>query len=211
MKATFFHIVIYSMAAISFLGLLIVFPRLPEEIPINWNIYGQVGHYGNKNTIFFLGLLPFLVALLFHILPNIDPKRINYTKHKKAYRVITFSIIFFLISMAWISVAAAFNISYNISRVILIAVGILFLLLGNYLPTIKSNYFIGIRTPWTLANDMVWKKTHKVGGYVFTVCGLLFIVTSLIPGELIFFPIIIILLVAIIWLNIYSYVLYKRF
>jgi len=139
----------------------------------HWNIHGEVDGYISKFWGVFL--LPFIftaLALLFVAIPRIDPLKANIEKFRKYYDgfIILFSIFWFSIyiqSILW-------NIGIQISPTIVFPVGFsfLFFYIGILCENVKRNWFIGIRTPWTLSNEKVWEKTHRNGAKMFKIAGL---------------------------------------
>lgn len=202
--------ILLVLSVLSFIGLTISYFFLPEKIPVHWNINNKVDSYGPKELIFLFGGIPFFIKILFKLPPVLDPKRRNYQKHRKAYAAAEIYITLFMIVVCWLIVGASFGMELNIGRIISCLIGILFLIIGNYLPTLKPNYFFGIRNPWTLDNEIVWKKTHKTGGYLFAAMGILFIVSGFINTAAMQITAIIVLLVGIAGINIYSFLLFKR-
>jgi uncharacterized membrane protein len=205
-----FKNIISFFAVLSYIGILILYPFLPDAIPIQWNYNWEVSNMGQKHIILLLGVLPLLLLVLFRYLPKIDPKGENYKRHEKVYELLKYILAVFLIFLNWITVAAAFEVQLPIKIILTIVFGLLLIVVGNYLPKFKSNYFIGIRNPWVLSDDTVWRKTHRVGGYIFTGTGLLLIISAFIQYKIFYIGLFYFLMVSIVGLNIYSYVLYKR-
>lgn len=201
---------LYVLCIISYVGIIISYQYLPEMIPTHWNFNGVIDDNSNKKTIFILGLIPFIMTLLFDKLPNLDPKKQNYEKHKKAYGVVKISVVLLMAVMSWITIAVSLGLQLEINKIIPIFIGIMFILMGNYMPTIKSNYFFGIRNPWTLANESVWKKTHKLGGYVFAFSGILFIIMAFVPTEEVMIGLVVFMLILMMLVNVYSYKLFHK-
>lgn len=195
---------------LSFIGTIIAYFYLPEQIIGQWNINGEPGRYDPKYTILIIGLLPLALLIMFEYIPKIDPKKDNYQKHEKAYAIIKYMTILFLITINWIVIAINFNAPININLSIGLFMGILFLFIGNYMPQFRQNYFVGIKTPWTLANETVWKKTHQFGGYQFIISGILFILAGLINNALFFYFALGFTIVGSIFVMIYSYIIYRR-
>ncbi|BCJ95623.1 hypothetical protein acsn021_31920 [Anaerocolumna cellulosilytica] len=202
--------IIRFFAVLSFVGILIFYPILPERIPIQWNYNWEVSKMGQKQVILLLGALPLLILILFRYLPKIDPKGENYKRHENVYELIKHVLAVFLILLNWITVAVAFEVHLPFEMILNIVFGVFFVIFGNYLPKFKSNYFIGIRNPWVLSDDTVWRKTHKAGGYIFTSTGLLFIISAFLQYKIFYMGMFYFLLVSIACLNLYSYLLYKR-
>lgn len=201
--------ILLILTIISFLGTLFIYSSLPEEIPIHWGINGEVDNYASKPFAILIGLLPLGVYLLMLVLPKIDPKRESYSKHKKAYRITSIAIVIVLIITNWMSLLTALGYEVNISIIINLFVGILFIIIGNYMPQIRNNYFFGIRNPWTLSNENVWRKTHRLGGYGFVISGLLFILSIPFKNILSMLPIVFII-IFVIGINVYSYLLFTK-
>lgn len=117
------------------------------------------------------------IVSLILFLPKVDPRKENYEKFEKVYRIFLHVFVLFLFSIHVVTLAYNIGIPVQVDVVVPIGVGVLFIALGNYMPKIKPNYFFGIRTPWTLENEEVWQKTHRVGGKVFVMMGVFIMLT----------------------------------
>jgi len=202
--------IVWALTAVSIGGTGLIYPALPFRIPSHWNFHGQIDHYSGKGFVFFTALLPALLSLLAIFLPKIDPRRDSYQKHQKAFDIFMSFFTLFLIALHWVTILAAFKIYTNVRDFVVISLGILFAVIGNYLGQIYPNYTFGIKTPWTLANDLVWTKTHRLGRILFIVDGILFILTGISGnpyGMAVAFGI---LIVSIVYLFIYSYIEFKK-
>ncbi|WP_051531368.1 SdpI family protein [Clostridiisalibacter paucivorans] len=195
---------------VSIIMTIAIYNKLPHRVPSHWNFKGEIDDYQNKAFVFFSATLPLIIYLLMYIVPNIDPKRESYKKHKKAYMATIYVVTLFLITLHWLSILVALGYSIDISLVVRIGIGIMFIVLGNYMGQIRHNYLFGIKNPWTLANEKVWRKTHRFGGYLFMIVGLLFVISILINNSLNFIIPIISLFFMLIIVNVYSYLLYKE-
>ena len=148
--------------------------------------------------------------LLFLGLPYFDPRKERYAQFAKPYHIfknlmITFmTIIYFLVGFAGI------GYPIDVSVIVPASVGILFIIIGNYLGKIKSNWFMGIRTPWTLSNEEVWSKTNRLGGKLFIVGGLLLILGLILPKTAFWVLFIIAMIIITVTPVIYSYLLYRK-
>lgn len=187
-----------------------VFNRLPDQIPRQWGLDGSVNSYMGREWIFLLALLPIVLLLLFNILPKVDPRKDNYKLHDSSYHIIILSISILLIVVTNITVAKSLGLNIDIKIVVISLVGILMIIIGNLMPRIRPNYFLGIRTPWTLANSDVWTKTHRVGGWSFIILGLSFIIAAFLPVTASLVVTLTALVSMVLWPVIYSYKLYKR-
>jgi uncharacterized membrane protein len=162
---------------------LAVYPRLPDRIPTHWNLHGVADGWGGRNSAFLFPAIGTGMALLMAVLPLIDPRRANWEKFRDEVRLITTVLVLFAAWIEAVALGAALGWGVNTGRAVLAGVGALLAVLGNYLPRIRSNWFIGIRTPWTLSNDRVWRETHRVGGRTFVIGGVAMVLASLVPSP----------------------------
>lgn len=200
-----------GIVLLPFLYLAYVWNQLPAQVPLHYNIKGEVDRYDDKSELI---LIPIMTSLLIYVIflavPHIDPKK-QIQKMGKKYDTLKWVITTFMSVLALFIIYTAKNQSFANPNYILLLCGVLFILLGNYFKTIKANYFIGIRTPWTLENESVWKETHKLGGKIWFAGGLLVILSSLIFDErtnfIIFMTIIAVMVLVPV---VYSYLLFKK-
>jgi len=204
------EVIILGLVLLSFMVSLYFYPLMPEKMAIHWNIQGQVDGYASK----FVGLfiLPFLftgIVLLFITIPKIDPLKENIEKFRKYYDgfVILFSAFMVFIHLYVISWNMGIRISPNM--VLPIGLGLLFFYCGILCENAKRNWFIGIRTPWTLSSEKVWERTHKVGGRLFKACGVISIVGLLFPSHVAYFILIPVMFAAA-FLIVFSYFAYQK-
>lgn len=171
------------LIALSFVLGFYVYPMLPDQVPSHWNFKGEIDGYSSAFWgAFGLPLMTLGFYLLFLVLPLIDPKKDNYQKFTRTYSIVKYvlTIFFFLLYLMIIGVSLGYPI--NINRLVPKSITILLIIIGNYLSTVRHNYFIGIRTPWTLANEEVWTKTHRIGGRLWVYSGIISLIAQ------IFFP-----------------------
>jgi uncharacterized membrane protein len=169
-----------------------------------------VDGWGNKFTA--LLLVPLVIVgmyLLMLVLPLIDPGRANYQNFPKAYNVIRVAILTYMSAIYVAMLAAAFGYKINMTSVILPLVGVLFIVLGNFLGKIRPNWFMGIRTPWTLSSQLSWDKTHRVGGWLFILMGLLFFPVALMQTTWSLVAMLVIDACLLGGLIVYSYLVYR--
>ena len=187
------------------------YPMLPEKVISHWDFQGQPNGWMPKlfNTILFPCLM-IGIYLLFLFMPYFDPRKERYSEFKGVYNIFKIAIIgvFFLIYLA--SLLSNLGAPINIGKVISLIVGLLMIIMGNYMSKIKFNWFMGIRTPWTMSSEVVWNKTHRVGGWFFILFGLCIIVAPYLPVILASIIFIGGALLAIVGSMAYSYIVYRQ-
>ncbi len=206
-----------SLILISFIPSILLYPKLPNQIPMHWNLAGEVDRYGDKlyGAFFSQGLNLFLFFLLLFT-PKIDPRKENYLKFHKAYTILRWAMgIIFVIISQLILMYTVYDMknmpSYlDISFVIPILVSMLFIIIGNYLGKIQHNYFVGIRNPWTLSNEKVWYKTHRLGGKLFVLSGVLGIIGAFFSSYVTFLMLIGPILITVVITTVYSYLQFRK-
>ncbi len=169
-------LILISIIPAIFLGY--VWKELPQQVPLHWNLQGEVDRYGSKTELLIIGALPLVLYALFIFIPKIDPKKRIEAMGNKYYSIRLITALFITILFTYIIYATNEQSLIN-PNFMFIILGAFFVLLGNYFKTIKPNYFVGIRTPWTLENDDIWKSTHRLGGKLWVIGGLLIIFSSL--------------------------------
>lgn len=205
------HVLPLTMIGLLILAWIIAFPKLPEQMPIHWDVNGEANGFASKLNAMFstLGIMVILyISMAF--LPKVDPRKTNYKYFSKSYRIILNAIIgvLFVINILMLANAIGYDVPFG--SIDPLVVGIIFMILGNYMPQVRSNFFIGIRTPWTLSSDEVWKKTHRAASKIFFFGGLAMILATFVPGywkEAVLFSVIAFTVIAP---YIYSYVLFNR-
>jgi uncharacterized membrane protein len=195
---------------ISFVIGIYLYPQMPEQMASHWNSQGNVDDYMSRFWGVFL--MPFVfvgLALLFIAIPKIDPLKNNIKKFRKYYDgfIILFFIFMLLVYVQTILWNLGTEISPNLAFPILI--GLLFFYIGILLENAKRNWFIGIRTPWTLSSEKVWNKTHKLGSKMFKISGIIVLIGFLFQKYVTYFILIPTLFVAF-YLVVYSYVEYQK-
>lgn len=202
---------ILAIVLLPFIYLGYVWNELPSKVPMHWNIKGEIDRYGDKSELIIIPfLLPLLVYLIFLVVPKIDPKN-KLNKMGGKLQAIKFLLTTLMSILALFIIYTAKNQSFTNPNYIVIIIGVLFIVIGNYFKTIKPNYFIGIRTPWTLENETVWKKTHKLGGKMWFIGGILIVILSLVLNKSLSFTIFMIITGVITIIPIaYSYLIYRN-
>lgn len=187
-----------------------MYSSLPDKVPTHWNAQGEVDAMGNKDfAVFFFPALAIGIYVLMLFIPLIDPFRKKYEAFVMPYFWIRTIIIAFLLAIYLFSLFAAAGIKLNIIYVIVPALSIMFIVLGLLMPKIKRNYFVGIRTPWTIHSEEVWNKTHKFGGKAFVIAGIVSLL-ALVVKEYVLSIFITVIIIASLLPVVYSYFVFKN-
>lgn len=188
---------------------LILWNRLPERIPIHWNTAGEIDGWSGK-PFAVLGVPCFLLAVhwLCLIATSLDPKAQNHSP--KLYGLVFLICPVMSVLISAMTYATALGISVPVPAVMMLMCGLLFVVLGNYLPKCKYNYTIGIRIMWTLNSEANWNATHRFAGKIWVVGGLLVIASAFLPQNVMFFPMIAVTAALAIVPIAYSYLYYRK-
>lgn len=202
---------ILFLLLVPFAILPFIWGKLPGQIPVHWNLHGQADGYAPKGWgVFVLPLTGIFLYFLLLIIPYIDPKK-RLEPHQKPLPAIRFFFAIFTTALFAITIVKTFHQNANMNFFVFLLITLIFLVLGNYMATIKPNYFIGIRTPWTLENPEIWKKTHKLAGKLWISASLfLMLLLFLLPAELFFYFFIGIVVLISLYPVIYSYWLFRK-
>lgn len=200
-----------AIVLLPFIYLAYIWNQLPEKVPMHWNIKGEIDRYGEKVELIIIPIfLPLLVYIIFLVVPKIDPKnRLNKMGNK--LQTIKFLLTTLMSILALFIIYTAKNESFTNPNYMVLIIGVLYIVLGNYFKTLKANYFIGIRTPWTLEKETVWKKTHELGGKLWFIGGIIVVIASLILRKETNFTVFLIItgIITIIPI-VYSYLTFKN-
>ena len=204
-------IVALTLVAVAVVFSAAVYNQLPERVASHWGANDQVNGYMSR---FWGAFLMPLIALgmlgLFILTPNIDPLKANIAKFRQAFNAFIAAIMVLLLYVHVLTLA--WNLGYQnfrMSQAMLPAIGLIFIFAGLMMRKARRNFFIGIRTPWTLSSDRVWDETHRVGSRLFVAMGIVTMFTALLgqAGIYVMFGAI---LIGVLVPVIYSYVLYQQ-
>ncbi len=200
------------MITLAFAISIAVYNRLPDPMPTHWNTQGQVDDYSSRPVgAFLMPLIMIAIAALIPVLPKIDPRGRNYEKFDTAYFTIMNATITAMLAIHVFALAAALGLNVSIGRAAPAAVGLLFIVIGNILPRVRSNWMVGIRNPWTLSSDRVWERTHRLGGYLMLGLGVLLLLSAPFAPSTAVFALIVGGAIAVgLGITIYSYALWKQ-
>lgn len=207
------ELLVLLVVALPFLYLLKVYPTLPPKVPTHFGINGQPNAYSNRSflwvTTSILAGISIFVYLLIRFLPRIDPKK-KAKYSATVFNKIAVAIVLLMSLIGCYSIYAAKAGSFQLRGFLPVILGIFFAFMGNLMHSIKPNYFVGIRTPWTLENEETWRKTHQLGGKLWFVGGILIAITGfLVPPRAEVFVMMSILIVIVLWPVIFSYTYFK--
>jgi len=202
----------YLLMAAPVLMLLAVYNKLPAEVPMHWNIHGEIDRYGSRNELFLIAGLNIFMGVFMSAIARIDPKQKNYERFRETYDwIIIWTLGFMTVLMGVVLVETMKPGTVNISKVVCMMVGILFIVLGNMMPKVKQNFFTGVKTPWALSSDVVWNKTQRLGGKCLFLGGILILGSAyLTNGSATVFLIILIAVFISIVPMVMSYIWYKQ-
>lgn len=190
---------------------ILLYPDLPDRIPSHWNIYGQIDGYSSRAFgAFFVPLLMVGIYLLMVLVPLLDPRRENYSRFAGAYTFLRWALVLFMLSLYVVTLLAALGYIVDISIFVKAGVAVLFIIIGNFMGQFRHNYFVGIKTPWTLANEDVWQRTHRMGGRLWVASGLVCLALSPVNAAwsaYLYFAVLLLMTAAPIA---YSYLLFTR-
>ncbi len=160
---------------------LAVYSRLPDQGPMHWNLHGEPDQWAARLwTAWTIPLVLAMLAFLVRALPLIDPHRENYPKFAGAYEGMMILVMLYCLGVHFLLLAAGLGKPVAVLHWVPMGIGLLLVGIGFYLPQLHRNWFFGIRTPWTLSSDTVWERTHRLGGYVITIAGVLIAVSVLV-------------------------------
>lgn len=193
---------------------LVTYPFLPDTVPTHWNAAGQVDSYAPKwvNALLF-PLISIGVYVLIRVLLAASP-RLGYQNARRAnleiVNLIINGVLLLMLVVQLVVTAISLGMNIDINFVVILSISFLFIFIGNYMGKLRRNFWAGIRTPWTLASDVVWERTHRFGGWLFVIGGLLGVIMSFVPFLRVWGFIVIMLAIVVI-LFVYSYVAYQRY
>jgi uncharacterized membrane protein len=209
------ELLIWTIIVMQVIIAVVAYPFLPPIVPIHWGANGQVNGYGSK--LILCAMFPLLslgVYGLLRVLLGIGPRlgsRANLASNLHLGNILSVGILLFMLIIQLVIIANGLGISTDIGSTFVISLGIslLFIFVGNYLGKVRRNFWMGIRTPWTITSDIVWERTHRLGGWLFVASGLLGIPLSFVPEVRVWGITVSILLVSA-FLVVYSYVCYRQ-
>jgi uncharacterized membrane protein len=200
-----------ALFALAFAAAAIVYSHLPARMPIHWNLQGRANGWAGRTfaTFGMLGVFLGLYALIAG-LPLIDPLRKSYAKFLPTHRIVRWMMVIVCLGIWGFATAAAAGAPVRIEVVVPVAVALVFIVMGNFMGRLRHNWFVGIRTPWSLANEEAWRLTHRAAGPAWVIGGLVALVGALLGGVVAAVALTVGLGGAGVFSVVYSYFAYKR-
>lgn len=205
-------IIVLALIAIAVIAGALLWNQLPELMASHWNVNNEVdGYMPRFSGVFMMPLITLGMFALFLVLPNIDPLKANIAQFRGAFNLFIVLITVFMLYIHGLTLV--WNLGYQnfeMDTAMMPFLGIVFMFIGYLLRQAKRNFFIGIRTPWTLSSDIVWEKTHRLGSVLFILSGALAFAGSFFGGMTAFWLLMAPLTGSAIFLAVYSYILYQN-
>jgi uncharacterized membrane protein len=209
MKISRMNLASLGLVVLAFVVAGALYSRLPGWVPTHWNASGRAdGFIAKPWGPFVLPLVTAGAWLLMLLIPRMSPQGFRVERFRRVFGIIQVAIVAFLFLVSTLVLLAGAGVPIPIDRVIVASTGVLLTVLGNFMGKVTKNFFVGIRTPWTLANDEVWLRTHRLGGRLFVAAGAVIIVSGLLRGGVV--PVLVAVAAAAAIPIVYSYLIYRR-
>lgn len=200
----------FVLTAVALVLAFFVFPLLPGSVPVHWNAAGQADGYGSSLVgAFLVPAMMVLVLGLFLVIPRVAVFKKNIEAFGRQYWALGYVLELFFILLYALTLFPNFGYDFNFSQVLTLPMAMLFISLGILMPSFKRNFFVGIRTPWTLANDVVWEKTHKFAGRAFILAGFATLFSIPFPKSTVFVTLVAVIGAALASVG-YSYFVFRK-
>lgn len=199
-----------SFVVIAFIISALFYSSLPNSIITHWGLMGNADGYTPKEMgLFIVPVLMIGLIILLYLVPKIDPLRKNIDEFRTEYHLLIAVISGFFLYLQIVIISLNLGLNFDIRQLLVPAFAVLIYSTGALIKKAKRNFFIGIRTPWTISSDIVWEKTHNKAGKLYKASAILCLIGLFIP-EVAFFFMIVPLLLASLGVIIYSYIEYKK-
>lgn len=189
---------------------VVVYPQLPDQMPTHWSATGEVNGWSSR--LWGAWMLPLMMAvvwLIMRAIPHIDPRQANYQKFAGMYDALVILVLAFMLLMHIVILMSATGRVVPMDKVAMPAVGVFIGLMGLLIPRAHPNWFVGIRTPWTLTSDLSWERTHALGGKLFVALGVLMVLSAFIAPERAIWVLVVAAVGITVFLFAYSYQVWK--
>jgi uncharacterized membrane protein len=209
-KPTFREFLLLVISLSPAVGALILYNRLPDTMAMHFDMHNEVnGTMSKISAIIMMAVIAF-IPLIMPLFKKFDSQNANNPKSSIAFDAIRFCLAIVLAIAGWSIIIHNLGLAMDVRKLVLIALAVFFIITGNYLPVIKPNFMMGIRTPWTLNNEDNWRKTHRMGGPIMMIGGIVLLTAAFLPIELSIGVVIgVISIIALLPIG-YSFLIYKR-
>jgi len=188
-----------------------VYPMMPEKVPMHWNARGEIDRYsGRFFGTFGLPLINIGLYFLFYLVPVIDPKKKNIYRSWGVYNIVRYFVHGMFVVIYLMVIAVVFGYNVDVGLITQLIISLMFVFLGNSIGKIKYNYTFGIRLPWTLADERVWKKTHRFGGRLMVMCGILGCLNAFVNKTFAYQVFMTLIIGCFVVIGMYSYLHYRK-
>ena len=189
---------------------VLYYPKLPETMTTHWSASGEPNGFSSRLWgAWFFPVMMSAIWLILRAIPHIDPRKANYEKFSGMYDALVILILAFMLAMHIVLLMVATGAPIRMERVVMPSVGVFIAIMGVLIPRAHPNWFVGIRTPWTLTSDLSWERTHKIGGTLFVILGVLMVASSFLAPETAIWILVAAALGITIFLFAYSYQVWK--
>ncbi len=190
----------------------VLYPSLPATIPTHWGLSGGPDVFAPKSfgSVFLLPLVALGIYVLLVGAPYVDPRRRSLRMSIHAYNIVVDCVVALLALVFAASMFASFRLAFDVSRVVLFGIALLFVVIGSLLRSVRPNWTFGVRLPWTLSDNVVWQRTNRLAGYLFMAAGAAALVGAIFPAPVGMFVMLGVVAVVVVAVSVYSFVLFRR-
>lgn len=197
--------------AAMFLTGMVAWPQVADRLPLHWTVEGKVDVYGGRLAgLFGTPLVAGLLYAAMLLMPHYDLPNRNYARFAKPYLAIRYALLGFLAIVHGVLLCGAFHVPIPTVTIVYVSAGILVMVIGMLMPQIGPNWVVGVRTPWTLSNDVAWEKTHRVAGWLLPLAGVGIASVGIIRTGWVLYTALTLATAATLWLAMYSYLVWRQ-
>lgn len=182
-RAVLFYRLTYAVVVLAWIVAIAALPYLPETIPVHWNMYGEAdGFTGRLSGAFGLPAIMTLTLLLI-VLPRFDAMRVTFDDSRDIYAIVTFAALSLLLGVEVTTLLSSSGMDLPMGTIFPVLLGFFLIVIGGLMPYLRRNTTVGMRLPWTIRSERVWNETHRHGGPVFVIAGVLMVLISAVAGT----------------------------
>lgn len=202
---------IWSCAFLCLCTACMIYPHLSDEIALHWDMGGNVNGYGNRLFLFLIPLAMIGLDMVFLLFRKIDPKHCQYVRFEKVFQIFkVLNACLALLTFLLLCMQNLYPHHFHVGRILTIALTLITLIIGNYMPKVRPNFFIGIRTPWTLASEAIWQRTHWFSGRAFVCCAIFMMACCALPHPWMYYSFIFFIFLLVGKPISYSYIVFRK-